>query len=360
MDGYCRGLNAQIAILGAPSKVTMGTLEYLNLALRFSSVSQAILLLVYIGLSNNPARVKVVSMMFLLGSISYLVMPTVDRHMQLLEHFGHFWFFSSIAPSMLLLLVWFIFEEECTYPLWILLLVGVSVLGSLYYQISGVGLPGSPLWLQVLKGFIALSAVFIVWYGRDNDLVELRSKIRVILVLILSIETTVIVIVEGVTHYSPPILLDTILVFLLFLCFITTSFLLLRLNPDGLFMRIESPISHETEDAMLMDLIERMERERLYADHDLRVGSLASMLNVPEYKLRQKINQELGYRNFNQFVNRYRVEEAGSKLIEDARTPVLSIALDVGFRSISSFNTAFQAHFGVSPTKYRSESLPES
>jgi len=103
-----------------------------------------------------------------------------------------------------------------------------------------------------------------------------------------------------------------------------------------------------------------MRSERLYADHDLRVASLASMLNVPEYKLRKKINQQLGYRNFNQFVNRYRIEEAGVKLREDMRKPVLSIALDVGFRSISSFNTAFQAQFGVSPTKYRSEILTDT
>jgi len=103
-----------------------------------------------------------------------------------------------------------------------------------------------------------------------------------------------------------------------------------------------------------------MRDERLYADHDLRVGTLAQLINIPEYKLRQKINQELGYRNFNQFVNHYRIEEAGVKLREDGRTPVLTIALDVGFRSISSFNSAFQAHFGLSPTKYRAESLPNS
>ena len=98
-----------------------------------------------------------------------------------------------------------------------------------------------------------------------------------------------------------------------------------------------------------------MKRERLYSDHDLRVASLAAMLNVPEYKLRNKINQQLGYRNFNQFVNQYRIDEASKRLLIDSRMPVLSIALDVGFRSISSFNTAFQQQFGVSPTQYRNQ-----
>ncbi|NIM18801.1 MAG: helix-turn-helix domain-containing protein, partial [Candidatus Latescibacteria bacterium] len=38
---------------------------------------------------------------------------------------------------------------------------------------------------------------------------------------------------------------------------------------------------------------------------------------------------------------------------DEPRTPVLTIALDVGFRSLSSFNTAFRAHYGKTPTGYR-------
>ena len=339
----------------------MSALEYLDLVMRFAAASQAMLLLVYVGVSNNPSRVKIVSLMFLLGCISYLLLPTIEEHQPLFYESLHFlWIFANIVPSMLLLLVWFIFEEECKCPIWLLALVAVSICSSLYYQFIGIGLPISPIWLQALKVVIVLIALFIVWYGRDNDLVEMRSKIRLLIVLVISLETLVIVIFESAWQSSPPILIDTVLLLIVLVCLFSMSFFMLRLNPEGLFMRIESPITHDTQDPLLMDLVERMKGERLYADHDLRVGSLASMLNVPEYKLRQKINQELGYRNFNQFVNRYRIEEAGAKLRKDARTPVLSIALDVGFRSISSFNSAFQEHFGVSPTKYRSESLTES
>ena len=122
----------------------------------------------------------------------------------------------------------------------------------------------------------------------------------------------------------------------------------------------ELVISEKADDPIIDELLRRMQDERLYADHDLRVASLADIVGIPEYQLRQKINQNLGYRNFNQFVNRYRIEEAGQRLVEDSRSPVLSIALDVGFRSISSFNTAFQTQYGVSPTKYRSDALSNS
>ena len=127
----------------------------------------------------------------------------------------------------------------------------------------------------------------------------------------------------------------------------------LRKNPNVTLVLPPEPIVEQPEDPMLIELLEKMRSERLYADHDLRVGGLAERFGIPEYQLRKKINQELGYRNFNQFVNKYRIDEAGELLTGDPRTPVLTIALEVGFRSISSFNTAFQAAFGMSATAYR-------
>jgi AraC-like DNA-binding protein len=103
-----------------------------------------------------------------------------------------------------------------------------------------------------------------------------------------------------------------------------------------------------------------MSEELEYTNHKLRIADLAARLKVPEYQLRRTINRNLGYQNFNQFVNRYRVEEAARRLTDEPRIPVLTIALDVGFRSISSFNTAFRARYGKTPTDYRKSGPPDS
>jgi AraC-like DNA-binding protein len=103
-----------------------------------------------------------------------------------------------------------------------------------------------------------------------------------------------------------------------------------------------------------------MNEDRAYTDHDLRIAHLAASLGVPEYQLRRTINRNLGYRNFNQFINHYRVEEAARRLIDEPTLPVLTIALDVGFRSISSFNTAFRAKYQKTPTDYRRGELSNS
>jgi len=117
----------------------------------------------------------------------------------------------------------------------------------------------------------------------------------------------------------------------------------IRMNPKLALVGDPKELVTSTtiSDPVVDQLLTSMKEQRLYADHDLRVASLAEKIGIPEYQLRKKIN-------FNQFVNRYRIEEAGERLLIETRTPVLTIALDVGFRSISSFNTAFQTYFGVS------------
>lgn len=338
-------------------------MESLNVIIRLLALSQGLLLMLFIASSANPLRVRAVGVGLIVGVLTYIVMPLVEAHTSYYEQIRYVWFLGSIVPSLLLLFVFFIFEECCEVPWWVIAVVSVSIAASLWFQLSEDGYISSPLWLQLLKAGITIAAIVIIWRGRENDLVEARSKMRTFFVLVLAVETLLVVFIEMLTHFNPPMLLDTLTQFCIFVFAITINFFFTKFNPEGQLRPAMAPTSvqgSDTVDPVIAQLLERMRDERLYADHDLRVGSLAQLINIPEYKLRQKINQELGYRNFNHFVNHYRIEEAGVKLREDARTPVLSIALDVGFRSISSFNSAFQAHFGLSPTKYRSESLPNN
>ncbi len=335
-------------------------MEYLNISFRLLAISQTILFSMIIACSANPKRVKVIGVGLMLGCMAYLGMPLIEKYTPYYDQFKVLWIFSAVVPSLLLLFVYFIFEESCQIPKWMIALIVVSVGSSLWFQITNVGLPGSPQWLQVLKAFIALTAIVVVWKGRDYDLVEMRAKVRNVFIFVLAIETFIVISVEVATHFNPPIVLDTFIQFCILAFTLTVNYLFARLNPEGKLMRTSQVVPKQPEqvsDPIVVELLDRMKDERLYADHDLRVGSLAQALNIPEYKLRQKINQELGYRNFNQFVNHYRIEEAGEKLRQDNRTPVLTIALDVGFRSISSFNSAFQSHFGLSPTQYRSDTM---
>ena len=106
-------------------------------------------------------------------------------------------------------------------------------------------------------------------------------------------------------------------------------------------------------------LVERLTRlmadERIYRQENVTIGVLATRLGIPEYRLRRLINSELGYRNFNSFLNSHRIAEAQAALADPAQAevPVITIAMDAGFQSLGPFNRAFKAVTGVTPTEYR-------
>ena len=97
-----------------------------------------------------------------------------------------------------------------------------------------------------------------------------------------------------------------------------------------------------------------MQQQQAYRETGLTITQLAGLLAVPQYRLRQSINQGLGYRNFNDFLNSYRVREAAQRLKSDSEShSILTIALDTGYRSLSSFNKAFKETYHCTPTAFR-------
>jgi AraC-like DNA-binding protein len=116
-------------------------------------------------------------------------------------------------------------------------------------------------------------------------------------------------------------------------------------------------------DAIAPLLLRRLDHlmtvERVYRQEGLTIGMLAAKLDLPEYRLRQVINEGLGHRNFNAFLNRYRLDEAKAALSDPSQrdVPVLTIAMDAGFQSIGPFNRAFKAETGLTPTEFRRDAV---
>jgi hypothetical protein len=68
----------------------------------------------------------------------------------------------------------------------------------------------------------------------------------------------------------------------------------------------------------------------------MTIGALAAMLRLPQYRLRQVINEGLDHRNFIAFLNRDRIDEAKTALADPSQkdVPVLTVAMDADFQSI--------------------------
>ena len=59
-----------------------------------------------------------------------------------------------------------------------------------------------------------------------------------------------------------------------------------------------------------------MNDQRLYRREKLTVAKLADELGASEHQLWAAINQSLGYRNFNEFLHHYRLDEAAARLAD--------------------------------------------
>lgn len=124
-------------------------------------------------------------------------------------------------------------------------------------------------------------------------------------------------------------------------------------------VRPDLPPDDPAEAALVGKLEALMQAERVYRQEGLTIAALAQRLAVPEYRLRRAINRRLGYRNFNAFLNRYRIDEVKAALADPAQAevPVLTLAMDAGFQSLGPFNRAFKAETGLTPTEFRKSRL---
>ena len=100
--------------------------------------------------------------------------------------------------------------------------------------------------------------------------------------------------------------------------------------------------------------MQAIETEQLFLDPALTLPVLSKHCGMTQYKMRNIINGELGFANFSTFLNTYRVEEAKRRLVQ-SNAPITTIALDCGFKSLSTFNRVFKKLEGLTPTLYREQ-----
>ncbi|MEM7016431.1 MAG: helix-turn-helix transcriptional regulator [Pseudomonadota bacterium] len=205
-----------------------------------------------------------------------------------------------------------------------------------------------------------------------TDLVESRRRFRTMFIGVVGVY---IVILEGATIFldladaTPSIELSLQTMNFLLICMLILVFnvWIFRLGKDVLPEQLTgentpSALIDAATTTRLDELRHLMESKRLFEQEGLTIGNLADTLRLPEYKLRVLINRELGYRNFNDFLNNYRIQASAEDLRnpEKRHLPVLTIAMNNGYRSLAPFNKAFKATFNQTPTQYRKQNLNSS
>jgi AraC-like DNA-binding protein len=125
---------------------------------------------------------------------------------------------------------------------------------------------------------------------------------------------------------------------------------------DALLLQDESKRNLLTEEDLQTwkrKVIALFDKEKPYLDPELTLSDLAIRLKTNTSILSQVINKGFE-KNFNDFINEYRVQEYQAKV----KTPqykhltILAVALDCGFNSKATFNRAYKKLTGQNPSDF--------
>ncbi len=210
---------------------------------------------------------------------------------------------------------------------------------------------------QIISLVFVIHALGLAYTGIKADLLEDRRKLRIIFIIAVGVYTVIVLLFEVMLKgRAVPGGLELVHA-VIFLLLTVTCMLRMNTLEQGIFFAKPAPAKSPPEPDKVLDekLSKLLVEDGAFRNEGLTVRSLAEDLGLPEYKLRRHINHALGYRNFNDFLNHYRVREA-QRMLRDPEhrdLAILRMAMDLGYGSLAPFNRAFRRIAGMTPTEYR-------
>ncbi|WOF75164.1 AraC family transcriptional regulator [Parvibaculaceae bacterium PLY_AMNH_Bact1] len=285
-------------------------------------------------------------------------------------------FVMNLTPGLFMILAHSLFQDDKRFPRWLFAAFAVQVLLeepipvalSIDVALGDFLFETVPAVLQLIFTGLAMAWTIRNWRA---DMVGERRKLRILFLLVIGI----IIIFSVLARILVPLGIITPLA-----TYLSSSISYALLGVIGVLtalrdgthfftepgQRTPSAPTVSKEDALseqdVATIRDAFEKNHIYREGGLSIGSLAAKLAIPEYRLRKIIHRKLGYRNFNALVHHYRIEEAAERLISEneRHLPILTVALSVGYQSINPFNRAFRELKDMSPSEYRTQYSPSN
>ena len=292
----------------------------------------------------------------------------------------------NVAPGVFLFLSHSMLRDGKRLPKALLALFVVQLLlEEPIHFVLGLGFPAERLLTEVVPTL--LQSVFVGWAlfwivaEWQSDLIEVRRGVRFLFLVVVGVGLLLAGLLQRIVIPASEIENYFVHMTLIGVYTLVVVVVLVRtLSRDGAHLLqppvdgpgpaasevgspppLWTPVSSESaanSERPLDTLVRLLEVDGIYRRPKLSIRSLADELGLPEYRLRKLIHEELGFRNFNAFLHHYRLREACAMLSDpgQARTPILTIALTVGYQSINTFNRAFREYVGETPSTFRARS----
>lgn len=231
----------------------------------------------------------------------------------------------------------------------------------LWLRLSDYGIgPLPPKFLPIFS----LSSLFIVGHlcivllkGRNDDLSAARRKSRLYFVSLILLVTVVATLSDLLLNSQTIVPISSIKIMSIWPVILAGIFWMIRFDQEAVCFDSKPSLENKLsiKDKLLsVRLHEEMIENEAYKDAKLSIPVLANRVGVTQHRLRSLINTSLGFQNFSQYVNGFRLTASKTAFADPHKKhlPILTIALDCGFRSISPFNRAFKIQEGVTPSEY--------
>ncbi len=336
-------------------------IEILDLNIRWIVIGASLLLILIIAIGDARGGLKIALIGLLAGAMAYVLNSTplgapestLDPWIDLL---------SLLTPFWIWLFARRLFEREP--PRWAVL-GALAVLIPTWFSGNFLRFEGSVGFyiIHIISLVLIVDLVRVAWRDREDDLIERRRLIRLVLPLLVAAQAGGILIFEmivGAAITYPWVQLTNAILILILTLFAGVA--LLRTDSQLLVQTVEDapaadapPSDLSPSEIVLHEKLHTVMAAGHYREPGLTITSLAAHLGTPEHRLRALINQRLGHRNFSAFLNRHRIAEAKSRLSnrEHVDLPVLTIAMDLGYNSLATFNRAFRSETGTTPSDFR-------
>ncbi len=106
---------------------------------------------------------------------------------------------------------------------------------------------------------------------------------------------------------------------------------------------------------ILLELESLLKNDKVFEDNTIALTKLAKRIGTSTHALSQVINENMQM-TFFELIGFYRIEKA-KHLLAESNFKISEIAFEIGYNSLSSFNSAFKKSTGLTPSNYRNEKV---
>jgi len=208
-------------------------------------------------------------------------------------------------------------------------------------------------WINRIKKNPGNSQFIISVFSRISWLKQLTVCFSLFLLTVFSLY--IFILFRGtykpITNYTYTLVTSVIIYFIAYKLVLQPELI----SPDFI-RKYRAYMQFKGEDAnrYLQKLQTLMNEAKIFVDADLKLSSLAAEIGLPAHQLSKLINEKFG-KTYNDYINEHRVNEFIKRINdnESQSYTIYGIALDVGFNSKSSFNTAFKKITGKTPSQFK-------